>query len=283
MPKTSYRRVALGVLIAGAGALTTGCGVSQTEYDKLWETNRSLTSQNAELRDELSSMRSTNSALQGSAGSADSVITRLQNENSTLRSQLGTAQQSLATFEDRMNALNIGPLDPAVDRALRQLASQNPDLIVYDAERGMVRLASDLTFASGSDEVQSTASGSLSRLAQILSGIDGYDIQIVGHTDDRKPGSVTARNHPTNMHLSAHRAIAVRNTLGRAGVPWERMSVMGWGEHRPAVANNPSSGTAENRRVEIYLTPSNWDGSSASATPASAPASSAPQRIDPIK
>ena len=89
------------------------------------------------------------------------------------------------------------------------------------------------------------------------------------------------------MHLSAHRAIAVRNVLGNAGVPWERMSVMGWGEYRPAVPNNPSTGTAANRRVEIFLTPSSWDGSSMSTdTPAQdtpAPASNPGSGIDPIK
>ena len=58
------------------------------------------------------------------------------------------------------------------------------------------------------------------------------------------------------MHLSAHRAIAVRNVLGQAGVDWTRMSVTGWGENRPLVANNKGKGTTDNRRVEIFLVPS---------------------------
>jgi chemotaxis protein MotB len=285
---TAARKAALATTLVAITGLGTGC-VSQSEHDKLWETNRSLTQQNAELRSRLDSLGASNASLQGTAGSAESVITQLRADNATLRQQLSSAQSNLSRFEDRMNELSFVSLDPATDRALRQLASEYPDLIVYDADRGMVRLTSDLTFGSGSDQVQSGAMDSLKRLAQVLSSIDGsdYDIQIAGHTDDRKPGASTRRNHPTNMHLSAHRAIAVRNVLGNAGVPWERMSVMGWGEYRPAVPNNPSTGTAANRRVEIFLTPSSWDGSSMSTdTPAqdtSAPASNPGSGIDPIK
>lgn len=276
-------RAASTATLLTLAALGTGC-VSQSEYDKLWETNRSLTNQNAELRDQLNGLSSTNSALEGSAGSAGTVISQLRQQNAALRDQLSSANDSLARFEERMNAMNIVSLDPATDRALRNLASQYPDIIVYDADRGMVRLASDLTFGSGSDEVRSGAADSLAQLAGILNaaGAADYDIQIVGHTDDRKPGAVTQRRHPTNMHLSAHRAIAVRNALGSSGVEWERMSVMGWGEHRPAVANNPATGTEANRRVEIFLTPSTWDGYDTADVPLDSTGSSSPA-IDPIK
>jgi len=280
--RATTRTTAIAAL-TGLAALGTGC-VSQSEYDKLWETNRSLTNQNAELRDDLSSLRSANSALEGNAGDAGSVIGRLRDQNQNLRNQLGDAQQSLRAFEDRMNAMDIAALDPATDRALRRLAGQHPELIVYDADRGMLRLTSDLTFDSGSDNVKSDAAQTLERLAGVLSTTDAgvYDIQIVGHTDDRNPGAVTRRNHPTNVHLSAHRAIAVRSILGDSGVEWDRMSVMGWGEHRPAVPNNPDAGTAANRRVEIFLTASTWDGASGGAT-ADAPTGDAGSSIDPIK
>lgn len=254
MFQNGIRRITLTTALVAAAGLGTGC-VSQGEYDSLWETNRSLTNRNTELQGQIDSMNSANSALQGSAGNAGSVISQLQNENATLRSQLMNAQDSLNGIEDRMNSLSIVSLDPATDRALRELASQYPDMIVYDADRSMLRFASDLTFGSGSDSIQSSAGNGLATLANVLNSgaAAGYDIQIVGHTDDEKPGSNTRRNHPTNMHLAAHRAISVRNALGNAGVPWDRMSAMGWGEHRPVVANNPGKGTAANRRVEIFL------------------------------
>ena len=73
------------------------------------------------------------------------------------------------------------------------------------------------------------------------------------HTDSQNPSANTQRRHPTNMHLAAHRAIAVRGTLRNQGVPASRMFVAGWGEHRPIIENNERGGTAENRRVELFL------------------------------
>lgn len=254
---TNGRTLALTTLLVTVAGLGTGC-VSQQEYDRLYETNQSLRSQNQDLQNRLGTLESNNSQLQGSAGDAQGVIGRLRGENSNLRDQLAASQNAFASLEDRMNSLSIVQLDPATDRALSDLASEYPDMIVYDGERGMLRFVSDLTFASGSDQVQSSALESLKTLASVLSNnaASKYDVEIVGHTDDEKPGANTRRNHPTNMHLAAHRAISVRNALGQAGLDWGRMSVMGWGEHRPIIANNPGKGTPANRRVEIYLVPS---------------------------
>lgn len=284
------RTLALTTLLISAAGLGTGC-VSQQEYDRLYDTNQSLRSQNQELQNRLGTLETDNSQLQGSAGDAQSVISRLQGENGTLRDQLAASQLAFASIEDRMSSMSIVQLDPATDRALSDLASQYPDMIVYDGERGMLRFVSDLTFASGSDQVQSSASQSLQTLASVLSdsAASAYDIKIVGHTDDEKPGATTRRNHPTNMHLAAHRAISVRNTLGNAGMDWGRMSVMGWGEYRPIVANNPGKGTAENRRVEIYLVPSTLDAAlSAPSLEDASPVNDAGSgntrpRIDPTK
>jgi chemotaxis protein MotB len=285
------RTLAMTTLLVSVAGLGTGC-VSQQEYDKLFETNQSLRSQNQELQNRLGTLESNNSQLQGSAGDAQGVITRLRSENSNLRDQLADSQIAFASLEDRMNSLSIVQLDPATDRALSELASQYPDMIVYDGERGMLRFVSDLTFASGSDQVQSSAMESLNTLASVLSSSTAsqYDVKIVGHTDDEKPGANTQRNHPTNMHLSAHRAISVRRALGNAGLEWSRMSVTGWGEHRPIVANNPGKGTAANRRVEIYLVASTMDASLASPSLEDAtsnmndatPADTRP-KIDPTK
>ncbi|MEZ6165289.1 MAG: OmpA family protein [Phycisphaerales bacterium] len=284
------RTIALTTLLVAVAGLGTGC-VSQQEYDRLYETNQSLRSQNADLQNRLGTLESNNSQLQGSAGDAQGVIGRLRSENTTLRDQLAASQNAFASLEDRMNSMSIVQLDPATDRALSDLASQYPDMIVYDGESGMLRFVSDLTFASGSDQVQPSAMDSLKTLASVLSSntASKYDLRIVGHTDDEKPGANTRRNHPTNVHLSAHRAISVRKALGDAGLDWSRMSVTGWGEYRPIVANNPGKGTAANRRVEIYLVPSTRSNLSvspslenATSNTPSTPVDTRP-KIDPTK
>ena len=283
------RKVALSSVLISIVGLSTGC-VSQQEYDKLYETNMSLRSQNQELTNLVGSAESTNSQLQGSAGDAQGVISTLQTENSTLRGALASSQSAFVNLEDRMNSLHIVHLDAATDRALTDLAGQYPDIIIYDADQGMLRFVSDMTFGSGSDSVQASASDSLVKLARVLNSgsASKYDIQIVGHTDNERPSANTKKRHPSNMHLSAHRAIAVRSSLGQAGIDWGRMSVTGWGENRPLVSNNKGKGTKANRRVEIYLVPSTQSDVKAAAPTADSTVKSAPTtrsrpKIDPTK
>ena len=131
----------------------------------------------------------------------------------------------------------------------------------------MVRFGWDLTFGSGSDEVKPEARDGLAQLARILQTADAgeYDIRVVGHTDSQKPGK--SRNRfPTNRHLSVARAIAVGNALEGAGVPGERIEIVGWGPWRPVVANNERGGTAPIRRVEIFFLADAMAGSGATCT-----------------
>jgi chemotaxis protein MotB len=283
---TRARAIRAAAFVATSAGLT-GC-VSQGEYDKLWETNRSLTDRLQQTQASLDAASAQNASLSGSAGSASGVIGNLQGENQRLRDQLNQAMASMRDLEGRLGGLELSRLDPTTDRALANLAGQYPDLIVYDSERGMLRFASDLTFGSGSDQVQPGSAEALSRLATVLKSNEasGYDIVVVGHTDSQRISAGTAQRHPTNMHLSAHRAISVRKVLGDQSVAWERIQAAGWGENRPTVANNRNGGTAENRRVEIYLVPSTFRGPSGSSSGAQ-PAPSAPQSngmdFDPTK
>jgi chemotaxis protein MotB len=274
----------LAVLAGGLG----GC-VNQREYDKLWETNRSLQARNAELSTEIEDLRARLGGLDASGADAQSAIGRLQSENQTLRGQLASAQGVIADLESRLGNMSFSRLDPSTDSALRQLAARYPDLIVYDSSKGMLRFASDLTFRSGSDEVQPAAMDSLRALAGVLKSPEasGYDVIVVGHTDSQRISANTARRHPTNMHLSAHRAIAVRKALGDQGVAWEHMQAAGWGEYRPSVPNTGTGNTPQNRRVEIYLVASTYDGTPvgggapAEARPAAEPATT--YEIEPTK
>lgn len=252
---TNFRRSVLALLgLAAAGALGGGCA-NDARYNDTLQANRVLTERNQALVAELDEAEAEVTRLTSENQNRAGSNTDLVRINRDLQNRLTAAQELLQRFESRLGEVAFGPLDAATDAALAQLAANNSDLMTYDPDRGMIRLSSDLSFASGSDEVQSRAIEGLSRLATVLnsrSGID-YEIMIVGHTDSQNPSANTQRRHPTNMHLSAHRAIAVRNTLRGQSVPPERIFVAGWGEQRPIVPNNERGGTPANRRVELFL------------------------------
>ncbi|HWB18711.1 MAG TPA: OmpA family protein, partial [Phycisphaerales bacterium] len=170
--------------------------------------------------------------------------------------------KNLASKYDAMmkNVANMamGPLPDDVAQALRELAAAYPDVLTFDEKRGMLRFASDFTFDLGSDALNSSAQSTLVTLAKILnsSNARGFEVDVVGHTDNVPISNAGTRaKHPTNVHLSVHRAISVRDALVKDGVSADRFEVAGFGEYRPVVSNPAHGGSRENRRVEIFLRP----------------------------
>ncbi|MHC4285822.1 MAG: OmpA/MotB family protein [Planctomycetota bacterium] len=130
-------------------------------------------------------------------------------------------------------------------------------MVTFDAEKGIVKFKSDLLFKSGSDAVLPAAATAVKALCAILNTKEAaeLDVIIAGHTDDQ-PIRFAKANHPTNWHLSVHRAISVLNIMSANSVAQKRMSVRGFGELRPFVPNDPGNkGNPQNRRVEIYIVP----------------------------
>ena len=187
----------------------------------------------------------------------------LTNQDPDLRENLEKAlashdklAEALSEAENRLRVIGASPiLDPEMDAALIELAKSKPELMSYDPQAGMVKFQSDLTFDLGSDHVHEQAIESLKKLSRILESPIGsrYIVRIEGHTDNVPIGKPTTRaQHPTNWHLSVHRAIAVKDVLVRSGVDQTRLGVAGFGQNRP-IEPNGAKGNQANRRVEVYL------------------------------
>lgn len=250
-------RAALPILaLVGMGLVSTmgGC-VAQGDWDRLYETNRTYKEQYETMKAERDAALATLDALRGQTSRSEALIAKLQQENGLLRDQLAGYGANLKDLENRMVNLSLSSLDPETDKLLRELADQYPDLITYDAARGVLKFASDLTFDSGSDVVKSDAKASLSRLSEILRtpAASAYEVVVTGHTDSQRISSNTSKRFATNMHLSCGRAISVRAELVNDGIAPNKVEAAGWGEFRPTVANNANGNTRENRRVEIFL------------------------------
>lgn len=257
-----YRKTVVAITLAMAA---TGC-VSQRHADDLQTVSRKQREQIVELRVQLEEKQAQVDALQDQLGTRDtSTLSRLQRAEA----ERDRFAQALKDAEAQLRSIGSGPiLEPALDSALMKLARSNSGLMTYDAERGMVKFASDLTFALGSADVNPDAAKSLGKLAEIMRtpAGKGYGVYVVGHTDNvpiRK--AQTRAMHPTNWHLSVHRAIAVKDALVAAGVPESVAGVAGYAEHRP-VAANARGGSEANRRVEVYLVKQNHATEAVGAT-----------------
>lgn len=143
------------------------------------------------------------------------------------------------------------PLPPGLDAALRAFAGRHAGRVWYDAGRGALSFVSDRLFDPGGDAVVADAHGAFNELASIARGPlrDAWELIVVGHTDSSAiTRPETLQKHPTNWHLSVHRAIAVKDLLVAAGLPEKRIGVMGFGPNRPIDEDR-----ARNRRVEMYF------------------------------
>jgi len=182
----------------------------------------------------------------------------MQQQIEALQAALQAKQAAIAQLTEQLSNITPTALPVELSNALADWARQSgSDLISYDERRGVVQFKSDLLFASGSAEVKPEAARQLRLLADILNSTaaDDFDVLVVGHTDDQ-PIRHAAAKHPTNWHLSVHRAISVQTILAKAGVSERRQAVMGMGEFHPLEPNPPDkTGNPRNRRVEIYIVP----------------------------
>jgi len=246
-------------LVAGTLGLVpwlTGCSTNET-IDDLRATNRTLNERVVQLEQEIESQNRTVELLKGRAEQAETYAGNATTSRDSAINNLESLRGDYEKMLQRINDLNMTLLPDALNAALEDLASQYPGLMTYDPVRGMIRMSSDLTFDAGSDQLKGAASDSLRKLAEVIrsSAAEGFEVRVVGHTDNVPvSNAATKAKHPNNMYLSAHRAISVRSELVKDGVAANRVSVGGWGEFRPLVANK-KGGTRENRRVEIFIVP----------------------------
>ena len=185
-------------------------------------------------------------------------------EVDTLRQKIAALEEDLAKKEELIKSMQerlmgVSPLPVELSSALEDFAAQN-DMVEFDADRGMVKFKSDLLFEPGSDTVTTTAAEAVRTLCGILNSDQAkeFDIIVAGHTDDmRIARPATKAAHPTNRHLSSHRAISVATVLEGCGLEPKRLSTRGFGEYRPVAPNAPGKkGNPKNRRVEIFIVPS---------------------------
>jgi len=243
-------------LVTLSGLALGGC--ASTERDRLEQINQTSAARIEQLNQENQALQLALQRKDGRIAELEGEVGGLQGVRTDLQRQIGDVRSQQASIADQLGNLRFAALDPETDRALMQLAAQHSDIIRYDPSRGMLQFTSDLTFDSGSDVVRPAARDSLQALARILnaSSATGYDLRIVGHTDNQPISSpATRQKYGTNRHLSAYRAIAVEEVLRQAGMAPTRLEIAGWGEYRPTIPNRARGGTPENRRVEIFVVP----------------------------
>ncbi|MEE9370058.1 MAG: OmpA family protein [Sedimentisphaerales bacterium] len=193
--------------------------------------------------------------LASAKGMSDIEVEKLKQDIAALEEDLAKKKELIASMQERL-IFGGAALPVELSTMLEDFAEKH-DMVTFDSSRGVIKFKSDLLFEKGSDKVASSADQAVKSLCGILNSEEAKELSVIiaGHTDDipiMKPA--TRAKHPTNWHLSAHRAIAVLNVMASNKIESKRMSVRGFGEYRPFVENKPNKGgNPQNRRVEIYI------------------------------
>jgi outer membrane protein OmpA-like peptidoglycan-associated protein len=112
----------------------------------------------------------------------------------------------------------------------------------------VLNMPNNVTFDTGSSSLKPAGANTLSGVAMVLKEYDKTAVNIVGHTD-------STGTRDKNMVLSQQRAESVASALIIQGINGARVRTRGAGPDNPIASNSTEEGKAQNRRVEITLSP----------------------------
>ncbi|PYM67024.1 MAG: chemotaxis protein MotB [Candidatus Rokuibacteriota bacterium] len=260
------------LLVAG---LLTGC-VSSSKYHELESTTSAeraaLEKDIASLRSQVASQREEVARREGQITSLNQKIASLDQQSTDLEAKKAGLERDVAALNDRLSDAEkraaeataqkdaeINRLKGTYDSLVKDLKSEiskGEIKVTQIRDKLSVQMVEKILFDSGKAEIKPQGKEVLSKVGQVLQGVRDKQIRIEGHTDS-VPISVALRQQfPTNWELSAVRATTVLRYLEeKAGVDAKNLAAVGYGPFRPVASNDTPEGKAENRRIEISLTP----------------------------
>ncbi|MCO6048685.1 OmpA family protein [Mesorhizobium sp. RP14(2022)] len=161
------------------------------------------------------------------------------------------AQRNAVLIGAGIGALTGGAVGNYMDRQEAELRAQLQGTGVSVTRSGdqiILNMPSNITFATDQDSVKAGFYPTLNSVALVIKKFNQTTVDVYGHTDAQGSDSY-------NYDLSQRRALAVADYLSSQGIDSRRFAVTGFGESRPIASNNTEDGRAQNRRVEIQLSP----------------------------
>ena len=230
------RRIALATSAANKEAANRAAQQSTKEYTELQEQRYQSAEQN---------LAATKDKLAEEKRKAEEQARR-DKERLEAAAKLGEAE--VAKVKAQL-AAEKKAREAAEKRAAAAMASLAEIAKVKEEKRGVVvTLSGSVLFATGKYELLPIARQKLADVAKALKDQGFQKIVVEGHTDSR---GAPAQNET----LSLNRAQEVRKALISEGIPADKIEAVGHGSRRPVADNNTAEGRANNRRVELVVTP----------------------------
>ena len=255
----------------------------EREIATLQAERRELEGQKTVLERQLDALRDEVNRRETELSMVNRQLADLSQESTARRGELEaqklSLERQLAGLNDRLADTEKQAADLAEQKA--QLAAQKDEEIrrlrgTYDSlvkdleseivkgeikvrqiqDRLSVQMMEKILFDSGKAEIKPQGRGVLEKVGNVLRTVHDKQIRIEGYTDSVPIGAALRRQYPTNWELSTQRATTVLRFLqDKVGVDGRHLAAVGYGPYRPVASNDTEEGRAENRRIEIVLTP----------------------------
>ena len=150
-----------------------------------------------------------------------------------------------------IGAIAGGAIGGYMDKQERELRARTAGSGIEVERQGdeiNLKLPSGISFDFNSASVKPEFRPALDQVAQTLASYQSTFVDVSGHTDS--VGTVAI-----NQRLSEQRAQSVADYLSYQGVARPRIATRGFGKSMPIASNDTEDGRAQNRRVEIKLSP----------------------------
>jgi chemotaxis protein MotB len=146
-------------------------------------------------------------------------------------------------------AKQLGAVAASMTDTMSELIDRGMVVVRRKADSVEVEIRTDILFPSGQSTLTPGAVGVLERVGDALEQFPN-PLLVEGHTDNRP---INTLQFPSNWELSAARAASVVHLFTQRGLDPSRLTVIGYGEHRPVGDNATREGRNANRRVLLVI------------------------------
>lgn len=131
---------------------------------------------------------------------------------------------------------------------IEKMFGRDEAIVIRDGDNVVIRLTG-LQFPSNSSAIDASFQPLLEKLDAAVAVFPQCNLTIEGHTDSRG-------EEQRNRQLSEERASAIMAYLtDELTIPAFRIRAAGYGDTRPVASNRTAEGRAQNRRIDVVITP----------------------------
>ena len=177
---------------------------------------------------------------------AEARQARMKAEADLAAAKAKSEADALKAKEEAANAEAERARKAAEDLRAQLLQQFNRILETRDSPRGLVITMADVLFDTGKYNLRPATRESLAKVAGIVLGHPGLNLQVEGHTD-------STGSDEFNQKLSEQRASTVREYFITQGLTPDSITAKGFGKDMPVADNSTPAGRQKNRRVELIV------------------------------